>query len=225
MPCQLRIRDDLSVADIARLAQSHVVRRTPHVGNLPPPQTALPALGVELLVVDCTIPDRDALNRPDLFIRGGNAQHLCADVSRMTTHLTTTHPQACNGHGSPRSLADVHVGALRQLYPRGKIRTCGEHLAAHSEAILRILAVVARGHPGFVWWRRVDSAGAVYTCSKRETSSISWEQVYHRVFQLTDTHEGMLLHNRFLILMDIIEQSQYGAEPDINHLSGPAMAG
>lgn len=222
MPCELRIRDDLSTRDVICLTRSRLVRATPHVGNWTPARLVLPTLGVSVLCVDHTIGLRDKNTNPHLLIRGGEAHAICDHPDRLTTHAFATRRVHGSAHPVGASLSDVHVGAIRSLYPDASVVTHTEHLSANAEITLRVLEEVTRLSSGYAWWRYVTSDGTVRSCRKEELPH-AWEVFEPNIFPLTSGKSGWLIHNRAAILMDIVEQSQMGEEPEIYHLSGPDM--
>ena len=222
MPVTLRIRDDLSVNDIVELGRHHLVKATPHVGNWTPARLALPALGISILCVDHTIGIKDRNTHPHLFIHEGEAQALCEDADRLTTHTRVTREARGGTHAAGASLSDVHVGALRSLYPSADILTHSEHLRKYRDITLAVLEEATCFSRSSTWWRRVDGDGVV-TCYRRKDLPGSWQEFKQDIFSLTNERHGWLIHNRVAILMDVIQQSQMGEEPEIYHLSGPDM--
>jgi hypothetical protein len=73
-----------------------------------------------------------------------------------------------------------------------------------------------------VWWRKVDKEGRITNYRKKDIPQ-AWSQIESDIFPLTNAQEGWLIHNRVSILMDVIQQSRMGIEPEIYHLSGPDM--
>lgn len=222
MPCKLRIRDDLSITDIMQLARNHLVKVTPHVGNWTPARLVLPTLGVSILCVDHTIGIKDRNTHPHLFIRDGEVQLLCHTGDRLTTHSRVTESSRCGTYAVGTSLSQVHVGAVRSLYPSAHIVTHTEHLQTDRETVLAVLEEVSRVSMTASWWRRVDTEGVV-TNYQRKNLPKSWWEVAQNIYSVTNQSEGWLIHNRVAILMDIIQQSRHGEEPEIFHLSGPDM--
>jgi hypothetical protein len=220
MPCELRVRDDLSVDDITRLAQSHVVRVTPHVGNWTPARLVLPTLGLSILCVDHTIANRDINAHPHLIIKGGEKRAICKHVDRLTTHAYVT--EALPNYGIGTSLTEVHVGAMRKLFPTADIKTHSEHLKEEREITLAVLEEAMGLSRSMVWWRKVDCDGLVRQFRKKELPR-TWAEYAHDIFPLTNEKEGWLVHNRIAILMDVVLQSRLGTESEIYHLSGPDM--
>lgn len=222
MPIQLSLRGDLSVNDIRRLARQHVVKVTPHVGNWTPARLALPQLGVSILCVDHTIGQRDINAHPHLLIKGGEAYQLSDRSDRLTTHVRVA--KGCGGreHMAGASLSEVHVGAIRSLYPQADIVTHVEHMRTHEELILTVLEEVTALARTSVWWRKVDRVGMV-TAYRSKDIPRTWESIAQEIFPLTNREEGWLIHNRVSILIDLIQQSRMGQEPEIYHLSGPDM--
>jgi len=222
MPCELRIRDDLSVNDIVEIAKNSPVVTSPHVGNFTPLRLTLPTLGVKVLCADHTIGIKDRNTHPHLFIQGGVAHTLSTQSDMLTTHASVT--ERVNGGTYPlgMSVSEVHVGALRKLYPERSIVTQTEHFNENREVMLSVLEEVTNLSPSLAWWRSVDSQGLV-TPHKRKDLPGRWEDVAHKIFPLTNTEEGWLAHVRINILMDVILQSEMGVNPRVIHLSGPDM--
>ena len=222
MPCRLRIRDDLSVNDIVRLSRDHLIKVTPHVGNWTPTDMVVPTLGVSVLCVDCTIGERDYNAHPHLFIRGGKAQVLCEHADILTTHARVTSGEYTYAVGTP--VSEIHVGALHTLYPNADIVTHSEHLAQHKDITLAMLEIITKISPGYVWWRFVHEDGSVRAFRKEDLpNKTQWHLFRDKIFRLTNDKRGWLIHNRGNILMDVIQQSRMGVEPEIYHLSGQDM--
>jgi len=222
MPCELRIRDDLSVNDIVRLAQKHLVKVTPHVGNWTPARLALPMLGVSVLCVDHTIGIKDRNAHPHLLIQNGAAHELCDHADRLTTHAYVTKHANGGFHPIGKSLSDVHIGAVRALYPLADIMTHVEHLREYRDVTLVVLEEATNFSRSATWWRKVDAEGMV-TSYRSKNLPRTWKEIRPSIFPLTNRREGWLIHNRISILMDIIIQSRMGIESDMYHLSGPDM--
>jgi len=220
MPITLRIRDDLSANDIVRLGRTQVVKVTPHVGNWTPARLALPQLGISILCVDHTIGARDRNAHPHLLIRGGEARVLSDHGDRLTTHASVTRP--AGGHPAGTPLSAVHVDAVRSLYPRADIVTHVEHLRQHRELMLAVLEEATRFSITATWWRRVNEEGEV-SCYSRKQLPRQWKEFEQDIFAVTNERHGWLIHNRVSILMDVVQQSRGGTEPEIYHLSGPDM--
>ena len=55
MPCELRLRDDMSANAVARIARLHDTMHTPHVGNWTTARLVIPTLGVTAVCVDHTM--------------------------------------------------------------------------------------------------------------------------------------------------------------------------
>lgn len=220
MPALLRQRGDLSVNDIKHLARDHIVKVTPHVGNWTPARLVLPQLGVSVLCVDHTIGERDINAHPHLLIKGGEAYQLSERSDRLTTHAYVSGDREAFPTGT--SLSEVHIGAIRSLYPGADIVTHVEHLCEHQELMLTVLEEATAFSRTGVWWRRVDQEGVVTTYRGKDIPR-TWEEIAPDIFPLTRRHEGWLVHNRVSILMDLIQQSRMGQEPEIYHLSGPDM--
>lgn len=222
MPILLRLRDDLSVNDIKRLARTRAVKVTPHVGNWTPARMVLPTLGVSILCVDHTIGERDVNAHPHLLIQGGEARTLSSLSDRLTTHAHVTQHVPGTLHHVGKSLSAVHVGAIRELYPSADIVTHVEHMRSNKELTLAVLEEATALSRSGVWWRKVDSEGRV-TAYRSKDLPRTWKELEPDIFPLTNEQEGWLVHNRVSILMDLIQQSQLGTEPEIYHLSGPDM--
>lgn len=222
MPIELRTRPDLSINDIVRLTSSHIVRVTPHVGNWTPARLVLPTLQLSILCVDHTIGERDPNAHPHLLIRNGRAFTLCDKPDRLTTHSYVTQVVDGSVHKPGVSLTDVHIGVIRALYPGADIVTHVEHLNASRDMTLAVLEEATALSPSGTWWRRVDEEGKV-TCYRKKDLPTRWSEYESCIFPLTNPREGWLVHNRVAILMDVIDQSRMGTEPEIYHLSGPDM--
>lgn len=220
MPCELRIRDDLSIDDIARLARSHIVKVTPHVGNWTPARLVLPTLGLSILCVDHTIGERDPNAHPHLLIKNGEKRTICGHADRLTTHACVTEMESDHAVGT--SLSDVHVGAIRKIYPRADIMTHSEHLKDERNITLAVLEEATNLSLSLTWWRRVAADGSVQHFRKKDLPR-AWADYAPDIFPLTNEKEGWLVHNRIAILMDIILQSRLGTESEMYHLSGPDM--
>lgn len=222
MPIQLRIRDDLSINDISSLARYYNIKVTPHVGNWTPARLVLPTIGVSILCVDHTIGERDPNAHPHLLIKDGVAHELCDRPDRLTTHSSVTRELPDMAYPIGRSLSDVHVGALRTLYPSADIVTHVEYLKENRDITLAVLEEITALSRSATWWRRVDQEGNVTAHRKKELPR-TWGEVEQDIFPLTREKEGWLVHNRVSILMDVILQSRMGTEPEVYHLSGPDM--
>jgi len=223
MPVAMSIRDDLSIQDIEKLAQTHVLEVTPHVGNWTTHRLVLPTLGIKVLCVDHTIGERDINTHPHLLIIKEQAHVLCTTSDRLTTHGRVA--QRINGYPylPGTSLADVHVGTVRELYPEADIVTHSEFLAEHRELAMQLYEILMPvTKPTTLWWRRVDAKGVVTQYRKRDLPH-SFSEVRDDIFRLSNQHSGWLMHNRMAILMDVILQSEGGVVPHIYHLSGPDM--
>ena len=221
MPCELRIRDDLSVNDIVDLAKRYHVKATPHVGNWTPTRLALPLLGVSISCVDQTIGVRDINTHPQLFIQNGEVYELCDNPEQLTTHAVVN--RAHNGvHQIGTSLSTVHVGVLRLLYPSASIITHTEELLEQQDIVPTLLEEVTNFSRSATWWRKVDAGGIVTQHRKKELPK-NWREVQKNIFPITSKRDGWLVHNRVAILIDLITQSRMGVEPEIYHLSGPDM--
>jgi hypothetical protein len=228
MPVTLRIRDDLSVNDIVRLGRDHLVKVTPHVGNWTPARLVLPTLGISILCVDQTIGEKDINAHPHLLIRGGKARVICEHPHLMTTHARVTTRAHDHTHTIGTSISQVHVGALRTLYPKANIVTHSEHLQQYEDVTIKVVEEGHRLSPRYVWWREVTEKGDILQWSKERLQSIGKEDTGFIqcgfVFPFNrEKPKGMLIHNRVNILMDVILQSWMGTEPEIYHLSGPDM--
>lgn len=219
MPIELRTRDDLSVNDIVRLAREHHVAATPHVGNWTPARLVLPTLGISVLCVDHTMGSKDRNAHPQLLIQNGVAREVCDQHDCLTTHAKVT--TACI-HPLGTSLSEVHMGAVRALYPSADVVTHLEHLKKSKEVTLAVLEEVTTLSRSATWWRKVDAEGSVTSYRRKELPS-TWAEVEPHIFPLTNEREGWLVHNRVAILMDVIQQSHMGNDPEIYHLSGPDM--
>lgn len=222
MPVELRIRDDLSLADVVRLGASHEVKVTPHVGNWTPARLVLPTLGISILCVDHTIGERDRNTHPHLFIRDTGTRVLCDQADRLTTHAVVTRSDVASDHPVGTPLSVVHVNTLRTCYPTADIVTHVEFLHRHREFTLAVLEEVTKISRSAVWWRRVDHEGRV-TQHRRKDLPREWREYERSIFPLTNVNAGWLIHNRVAILMDVLTQSQMGSEHEIFHLSGPDM--
>lgn len=220
MPCELRIRDDMSINDITHLAKNHLVKVTPHVGNWTPARLVLPTLGISILCVDHTIGSKDPNAHPHLLIRDGVAHVACDHAERLTTHAYVTEDALGISQGT--SLSKVHIGAIRSIYPSADIVTHSEHLHATRDVTLAVLEEATAFSRTMTWWRKVDDHGQV-TCYRKKELPRVWSDVERNIFPLTDARKGWLVHNRVAILMDVILQSRMGKEPEIFHLSGPDM--
>lgn len=224
MPCKVRVRDDLSMADIKRLARKHLVRVTPHVGNWTPARLVLPSLGVHILCVDSTIGLRDINAHPHLYIRDGFSQQICDHPTVLTTHARMTTKPSCCKSETGSLLSEVHIGAVKRLFPDASVSTHNEHLRQTEALTLAVAEEVYRLSPRYLVWRAVSADGEVTTYSREYLQSLSADNFAGvDLFPLKNKRAGVLLHNRVAILMDLIEQSQMGEEPEIYHLSGPDM--
>lgn len=222
MPVVLRHRGDLSVHDIERLAREQLVRVTPHVGNWTPARLALPQLGVSVLCVDHTIGERDVNAHPHLLIRDGSAALLSGHGDRLTTHAYVSRDVPGASFAQGTSVSEVHIGAIRALYPGTEIVTHVEHMREHQELLLTVLEIVTALSRTAAWWRRVDRHGMV-TAYRGKDIPRTWDAILPDIFPIMSPEEGWLVHNRVSILFDLIQQSRMGQEPEIYHLSGPDM--
>lgn len=218
---KFKIRDDLSLAELRRMYERGVpMMRSAHVGNVYPSNLAVGAAGIPLNLYDRTVGYKDENYHPHQCIMDGRADGVApADI--MTSHAQVTHScaRAQDRFKQGVSVVDVHVGAMRELFPNTSIEVYSEWLFRHRELIMEMVGHLAVQFPQ-VWTHRVTKEGK----RARLTDALPWRAIQNEgLYGVTNTKSGVLVPNRLNALFDcVIEALVYNTQ-DVYHLSGPDM--
>jgi len=229
MPVTVRTRDDVSLYDLMRIAQTNTVLKTPHIGNMSPNNLLAAQCGFPIVFVDTTTPARDRNANPGLCIKGGLGREL---IHADAEHLLSTHVKV-----SPRELGslgfhqdawigDGHLAQAQRVFPDTRIETGMAYYLRNLERVLDMARAATDAHPG-VWYRRIDRHGAITAdakngCPLSAHNNISgWKDIQDAVFLAPQT-EGWVIPNLLAIAIDTVLQSNEDG-PVIWFLSGPDM--
>ena len=229
MPVTVRTRDDVSLADLQRIARTHTVLKTPHIGNMSPNNLLAAQCGFPIVFVDTTTPARDRNANPGLCIKDGFGREL---IHPDAEHLLSTHVKVSSPGLAPLGfrqdawIGDGHLAQAQRVFSGARIETGMTYYLRHLDRVLAMARAATDAHPG-VWYRRIDANGTITADTKNgcplsaHNNIAGWNDVRDALF-LAPRTEGWVIPNLLATAIDAVLQSSEDGSV-IWFLSGPDM--
>lgn len=212
------IRRDISFGELSEIAKKGgSVTRTPHVGNLYPANLACLSMGIPALVYDMTIGKLDDNYHPHFCITGNWPQAIGPENVFLSHAKVTSSPQIfSNFFPEGGRIADGHMAALREAFPKADIMSFSEWLRANYARLLPLLTKISETMPS-LWERYVLKNGHV----EDESVTVTRHQ-YNPILGVTDDF-GWVVPLPCTIAFQALLEAIDKKTSQIWHLSGPDM--
>ncbi|MBI2474839.1 hypothetical protein HYV69_00210 [Candidatus Uhrbacteria bacterium] len=220
MPIRLKIRKDLSLNDLVSLKRAgFLVFKTPHIGNWYPNNLACATLGIPMKIVDSTKGCLDRNFHPHCVIVNGTRTQI-AEENVLISHakVTRVHEHTADRFQIGASIPEVHMQALRELFPELEMQTVSEYLKENCCRVLELLEVLTQ-HDHSIWERYVRDDGMTEARHARQWAVVNASGVCGT----NGSNSGWVSPNITNILMDVtIDPLKFNTDI-VYELSGPDM--
>jgi len=188
-----------------KAASGMPVSKTPHVGNWRPDNMTWVDEHILNIAYDRTVGRKDKNFHPHGIIYQGVFKES-VNVDILSTHS---------------ELTDVHMQALKTLFPHAKIDTFTDWLHMHKGHIKTIIDILGEKSIELgIWNRFVDEEGKIY-----KKTPVSYKSIMEEgIFNINNDDRGWIWSNEFnVILLSVIDSIIHDSTDEVWHVSGPDM--